>query len=289
MPPVEERKQDFDKNFEEFWNEKAVENTTEKKEAEWQYFASSYLKKRFHFRVSRFQKYAATILVLFTVCASVIYFSNLIFPSEIGETIVSNSGDKIKVFTLPDSTRVRLQPYSEITYANNFKTNRTIALSGKAFFTVKKDKKHPFKVTCLQTVTTVLGTSFTIQQHTTDKKVCIKLYEGSIKMNIKGDTKNWLLSPGEEIISVGKEVKLINFNRFKDFNNTSVQEFIEYLELHYSYKIEIPKKYLAQSITLRIRKEEIPEIIFKTIAEIYDLEFIINNTTKKVVFHTKPQ
>ncbi|WP_417885559.1 FecR family protein [Zunongwangia sp.] len=276
----------FDKDFNDFWNEEAPKCSTKKKEAEWETFASKKLRNKNTSFQFKYWRYAAAIFVLVIASVSFIYFTKSVAFPDAEVTIVSNLGEKIKRVKLPDSSSVQLYPNSKLTYTTNFRANRKVELSGEAFFDVSKDKKHPFSVTCLKTITTVLGTSFSIKQNP-QKSVHIKLYEGSIKMNVKGDYKSWLLAPGEEITYSKNNVLVSNFERFKDFNNTTLKDLISYINQQYSYKIEIPEKYINQKITLRIRKKEMPKTICKTIAEIYDLEFIIDQSSRKIIFYSK--
>lgn len=65
---------------------------------------------------------------------------------------------------LPDGSKVHLNAESELRYATNFDENRTITLSGEAFFEVSRDEKHPFEITTTHGTVTVLGTSFNVEE-----------------------------------------------------------------------------------------------------------------------------
>ena len=61
-------------------------------------------------------------------------------------TVTTKSGDRSTV-CLPDGTQVRLNGSSTLTYPANFNaTNRSVELSGAAYFDVSPDEKHRIEV-----------------------------------------------------------------------------------------------------------------------------------------------
>jgi transmembrane sensor len=69
-----------------------------------------------------------------------------------------------KTLKLPDGSLVYLEPGSTLKYTGNYgKEERTVALTGEAFFEVQHNPAHPFIVASSLINTTVLGTSFNME------------------------------------------------------------------------------------------------------------------------------
>ena len=92
---------------------------------------------------------------------------------------VNNSGKERRI-DLPDGSLVVLANQSEITYRHPFPGSRDVALIGKAFFKVAKDKKRPFIVTSGAISTTALGTVFTVTSFRNASRIVVRLYEGKV-------------------------------------------------------------------------------------------------------------
>ncbi|UOB17953.1 FecR family protein [Abyssalbus ytuae] len=197
--------------------------------------------------------------------------------------IIENPSQQKKLIYLPDSSVVELEPYSRLEYADNFIKNRKIHLQGEAYFKVEKDKQHPFQVFCKETTTTVLGTAFTVKEDP-DNTISIKLYEGSIQMNVKDSTNNWLLSAGEKFVYNQKNLTIEAFNRFIDFNNEPLSAVVQYIRQNYDYKIVLPQDFSNKQVTLRISKKEELSNIINILAEIYNLNPQTNEDLKKITF-----
>jgi ferric-dicitrate binding protein FerR (iron transport regulator) len=94
---------------------------------------------------------------------------------------------------------------SEVTYRTPFVDRRDIALLGKAFFKVAKDKTKPFTVTSGDISTTALGTEFTVTSFEHAHKVIVRLYEGKVVVKAvdkanKKLRKDVYLYPGQAFI-----------------------------------------------------------------------------------------
>lgn len=85
-------------------------------------------------------------------------------PGDVSGTIVEETTVQTpRRVQLPDGSTVTLQPHSRLRYDKVFtQANRTVTLSGQAFFEVTHNPKRPFLVFTDEVVTRVLGTSFTI-------------------------------------------------------------------------------------------------------------------------------
>lgn len=100
--------------------------------------------------------------------------------------------------TLPDRSTVELRAGSTLAYSDDFGTkDRTVKLSGTAFFDVTRNTELPFKVVSGKVVTTVLGTAFNVSEDA--KFVEVTVVRGKVSV---GDHKAvfQLIEPNEKIV-----------------------------------------------------------------------------------------
>ena len=87
---------------------------------------------------------AAAAVVCATFFGARLYDRLLLAHATECYTVTTKCGDRSTV-CLPDGTQVRLNGSSTLTYPANFNaTNRSVELSGAAFFDVSPDDKHRF-------------------------------------------------------------------------------------------------------------------------------------------------
>ncbi|OXG09158.1 FecR family protein [Flavobacterium araucananum] len=266
------------------WDETPISHSDKEKEVSWEEFQSkAFVSKKKQNKFWRY--YAAAAVLIFVFLGTALYFNNDITNTNttLAETTVKNATSILKIIVLPDSSRVELSPNSKIVYASNFALNRKVQLIGEAYFKVTKDKKHPFQVFCNETSTTVLGTSFIVKGYT-QKEVSVELYEGSVEMSVKNQTKKWILKPGEKFTYGNETAVVAGFDRFVDFDNENLSAVSTYIESNYGYKVTIPQQYDNQKITVRINKKEDLTTIVQLIAEMYNLNFEINEKVKQITF-----
>jgi transmembrane sensor len=277
-------KEKIEDEFEKLWNETPISNSDEIKDASWKQFQSkTFPAKKRKFKPWRY--YAAASVLFFVLIGTGIYFNTTSTTESIilAENVIENTTAKIKYIVLPDNSKVELSPNSKILYGNNFALNRKIQILGEAFFKVKKDKQHPFQVFCNETTTTVLGTSFIVKE-SAKKEVTVELFEGSVQMNVKGQDQKWILKPGEKFIYGNQTASVAEFSRFIDFDNEKLAVIAIYMEQNYDYKVILPQEYKDQKITIRINKKEDLKTIVQLIAEMYNLNFEINEDLKQIAF-----
>lgn len=277
---------DIDKELKKVWEEEATQQPDEKKEASWNDFSAKVFEKKPR-KIKPWYYAAAAILLVFLSLSGVLLSDNSFGGNrDMAYTIVENPTTKVKLINLPDSTVVELQPNAKLEYTSDFADNRKINLNGTAFFKVHKDKEHPFRVFCGETTTTVLGTCFTVTEGEEDS-VSVKLYEGSVQMTVKGNSHNWLLSPGEEFVYNEQEVTVEAFNRFKDFDNVPLKSVLKYIRDTYGYEVIMPKSYINMQVTLRLNEKENLTDVIHILAEMYNLTPQINEEIKKVTFKSR--
>lgn len=174
---------------------------------------------------------AASILILFSVFY---YFS--VKPTEYNTVV----GESIQ-FSLPDESSVWLNAKSEISYNKDWENSRDIILNGEAYFEVAKGKK--FTVKTPQGIVTVLGTKFNVKQRNDFFEV--HCFEGSVSVSYN-DTKTILKAndvfsskeSGKQLKNIDKPSWIANKSMF---NNTSLNEVITDISLHYDVTFEVNK------------------------------------------------
>jgi len=151
--------------------------------------------------------------ICFLMIVSYLYFAN---PNTIISTQNSSAQKWINVentegisleINLPDESLVILEPFSTLKYPTYFTTEqRTVFLKGEAFFDIERDTLRPFLVYANETITKVLGTSFTIKAYEGQETVEVDVKSGKVAVyakvssNKKLAQKNIILHTDEEII-----------------------------------------------------------------------------------------
>lgn len=274
---------DIEKKMLEAWNSTPKEQPLAEKEALWNDFAASTFPKKKRRKKWLYSGVAAVLTIALTTSAYLLFNTEPLTESQIAYTIIVNPSAKIKAVFLPDSSVVELEPNAELRYVEEFKTNRHITLTGKAFFKVRKDKQHPFRVSCQETTTTVLGTSFTIDGDTKNT-VEVSLYEGRVQMNVDDSESSWILAPGEQFVYKNEAVAVEAFDRFQDFNNVELRNVLHYIQKTYGYAVEMPEAYLNKKITVRLNKKEAMENVVGIMAQMSNLNPTIDEKLKKITF-----
>ncbi|HEU5147188.1 MAG TPA: FecR domain-containing protein [Chryseosolibacter sp.] len=130
---------------------------------------------------------AASVALL--IAASVGLYLMRIAPREIHYvTSTAQRGEQITV-TLPDSSVVRLNAESSITYPENFEDseNRNVQLVGEAFFEVTRDESKPFIIQSGDLITTVLGTTFNIRGYPEEESIAVTVATGKVSVEVVSD------------------------------------------------------------------------------------------------------
>lgn len=99
--------------------------------------------------------------------------------------------------TLPDGTQVWLNALSSLRFPTVFNgNNRTVELTGEAYFEVQQQAAKPFIVHVGGMQIDVLGTSFNVMAYPDEKQIQTTLIEGAVKVSAKGQAK--MLQPGQQ-------------------------------------------------------------------------------------------
>ncbi|WP_295771673.1 FecR domain-containing protein [uncultured Mucilaginibacter sp.] len=113
-------------------------------------------------------------------------------------TIKTPRGGQFQV-VLSDGSHVWLNTASSLTFPVNFtQQNRTVKLTGEAYFEVAKNAKSPFLVITDKQQVKVLGTHFDINAYADEPVTKTTLLEG--KVSVVTAQKSTTISPGEQAV-----------------------------------------------------------------------------------------
>ncbi len=113
---------------------------------------------------------------------------------------VTNAGE-LKEIQLPDGTSIFLNGNTRIRYdRKNFASNRKFFLDrGEAFFRVRRDTLHPFKIETGSVSVAVLGTSFNVNNSMSTKQVTVEVKTGRVSVLNAKNGANHILTAGKAI------------------------------------------------------------------------------------------
>ncbi|MDE1191517.1 MAG: FecR family protein [Arachidicoccus sp.] len=143
---------------------------------------------------------------------------------------------------LPDQTMVWLDAGSSLKYASTLAGKpRMVYLTGEAYFIVKHDPIHPFRVKVGNQIIEDIGTVFNVNAYDDESSIKATLIQGAIKIGINK------ISPGEQAVIKNNSVHIISVdtmeavgwkNGYFIFNNTEVKEAMKQIARWYNVRIE---------------------------------------------------
>jgi len=227
---------------------------------------------RNQFNLHQLLKYAA-ILILILALPFSYYIGTRSAVSDNSTTTISCAfGDKSSII-LPDSSMVWLNSGSKLTFNSDFKSGaRNVTLEGEAFFSVSKDKEHPFRVKTADIDIEVLGTKFNVKAYPEESSVSTTLVEGSLA--IKSQYGNTRIKPDQKLVfsKVSKKMALREISdttaetEWKDgrlvFRNESLGELAPKLRRWFDVDIVFADERVKQRrFTGVLERESILEVI----------------------------
>ena len=191
-------------------------------------------------------------------------------------TVTTKSGDRSTV-CLPDGTQVRLNGSSTLTYPANFNaTNRSVELSGAAYFDVSPDEKHRFEVKVGNCSVVVKGTKFDVTAYPDDSLITTTLLEGAVGVTApRGET---LLRPGESLtydrFAETTAITHVNTAQYLawiegriEFIDVTIVQLCESLSSLYGVEITLDDRLRADGtfITIRLSNQEALDSVLKAL------------------------
>ncbi|HEY4287768.1 MAG TPA: FecR domain-containing protein [Puia sp.] len=128
-------------------------------------------------------------------------------PNEIMYNTMTTPKGRQFQLVLPDGSHIWLNAASSITYPVSAGNDRTVSITGEAYFEVAQDKSRPFHVKANGMEVEVLGTHFNINSYADEGSIRTTLLEGSVRV-IDG-AEHAVLKPGQQAVVVsGNQAKI---------------------------------------------------------------------------------
>ncbi len=195
---------------------------------------------------------------------------------------------------LADGSKVMLNAYSSLSYPTFFKDEeRSVELSGEAFFKIKKLEKNgtniPFYVKTHTQRIEVLGTEFNVSAYDDDDFTATTLIEGKVSVNVLNSSNKKILYPGEQSY-------LLNDNNSLKINKGTVESAIAWTDGNFLFEDSYLKDilmHISRWYDIDISLRDIPKTrynifisrnnklstVLKMLEKTGDLKFrVINNT-----------
>lgn len=180
-------------------------------------------------------------------------------------TISTARGRQFKV-TLPDGSQVWLNAASSLRYPTAFTGDeRSVEITGEAYFEVAKNEKMPFKVKAnSQLEIQVLGTHFNVNAYEDEEAIRTTLLEGKVKVTpVLGSQ---LAAHRSQLLSPGQQAQIIN-NQLSIINNADVGQVIAWKNGVFNFQdatLETVMRQLARWYDIEVVYEKgIPNIAFE--------------------------
>lgn len=242
-------------------------------------------------------KYAAIIGLMFMVSSTTYYLTNRAATKknvEMAEFFVPFG--ESKMITLPDSSKVWVDAGSMLVYPQDFTSmnTRSVYLTGKASFTVKKNPEKPFIVKTTYMDVEALGTVFTVKSYPSDIYTEATLEKGSVRVDIKGQPLlSSILKPNQQLVYSHKnnsihihavDATLYSMERkgYLIFENATFSQLITTIERKFNVVIQCnSQRYMKESYNVKFAPDETLEDLLNVLQQLNGLHYKIR---KNVVF-----
>ncbi|MCP3895063.1 MAG: FecR family protein [Bacteroides sp.] len=246
-------------------------------------------KKRFH--LPTWTKYAAILAIVF-ISVTVTWFAKdyVSPPDNIHMLQCFVPFDEHTELILPDGTKVWINAGSLLVYPESFDNtaNRSVYLTGEAFFSVTKDPEKPFIVKTAQIDVQALGTEFTVEAYPNEDETRATLEEGSIKVDVF-NKQPYMLKPSEQLVYNRKNDSIsihnIDLDHYKMcragyliFEDASFDELVHGLERRYQTTIHYnSNKYIYGHYNVKFAPHETLYEALEVLKELIDLKYSIKD------------
>lgn len=224
-----------------------------------------------------------------------------LFALQTGRVEVVNSSLAWMMLSLPDSSSILLSKNSKLSYSpKQFIDRREVALTGDAFFEVRKKSQKPFYVHSGDLVTKVTGTSFSIKSDVDHQKIQLVVKSGQVGISLadlKGKRQgaelhlkaNQLLTFDKKHNSLDKKdvenATLLGISIEKQnftFKKTPIKDVFQILENAYGVQISYDQTKTSNCNITAILGDEPLDLKLKTICEVLEAKYHIHNNDIQV-------
>ncbi|SHE85867.1 FecR family protein [Pedobacter caeni] len=157
------------------------------------------------------------------------------------------ANNEVLLKTLPDGSELTINKKSQLSYASDFKNDRSVRLdSGEVFFSVAHDKTRPFVIKADQVSVEVVGTSFNVKHDKNQTQVIVETGIVKVRLGneeirlIKGERVS-ISNVTKKLIKEQSEDQLYNYYRSKQFicTGNTLAEVAQVLSEAYGVKITV--------------------------------------------------
>lgn len=233
--------------------------------------------------------WAVALSVIVVAFLLSLFVSMYIFEESESVTAYETTGAEQRIITLSDGSVVRLNRDSkiEVDKSYNENGNRTIRLTGEAFFDIAEHPDRPFMVEVKNAVIQVLGTAFNVKSA---EEVMVAVQQGLVSLRYRDHEEKsaaslvagqlGLLSPGGHEVVI-EETNIENYMSWKNgylrFESMPFSEVATQLERIYGFEQKVQDEAIA-SYRLTAYTERIkPEEVLNNIALALDLTYVHEN------------
>lgn len=196
------------------------------------------------------------------------------------------SGNAPREVTLPDGSRVTLNRASRLRYAAEFGgETRLVALTGEAFFDVKRNPGKPFVIDARGTEVRVLGTSFNVNAATPN--VTVTVATGTVRFSGKSEKNRRsgvILTKAETATFRAEADTILKGNRANPnalayktrvllFEATPLSEVVEALNHTYGANLTLDRALRTCPLTATFANEPL-DTILGVLADTYRLRIV---------------
>lgn len=209
-------------------------------------------------------------------------------------TLTTQRGNQYQLI-LPDGSKAWLNAASSIRFPTAFTGGkRKVEITGEVYFEVARQARMPFIVKINDDAEVeVLGTQFNVNAYSDEENVKTTLVEGSVKVNIRQDTRSILLKPGQQLkLSPNALPQLVDDadvdlvvawkNGLFAFDNVPIGDIMRQLSRWYDVQVDYGGLEIVRHYTGSIRRQVNLSQVLNMLELAGGVEFSIDEKGKKV-------
>lgn len=203
--------------------------------------------------------------------------------TEWGVVTYQTAYGETKAIVLPDSSTVILNANSTLTHQADWKDypDRTVTLTGEAFFTVRHVRDHrKFLVQTPTVVVEVVGTAFNVHHRRGRAQIALREGKVTLRQNTLAQPQDITMQPGDlvDVADTGYTQKQVDVaqriswtNNELVFDGTTLAEIAQLLEDNYGLTVRLADPTLASKQFRGRAPADDPENLMKQLQKVFQL------------------
>lgn len=219
---------------------------------------------------------AASLLVLLSAVIPVFLHFN-----ETTITIIAQQGERTRI-VLPDSSIAYLNSGSAMSYSSHMRgSERTVTLSGEAYFEVKHNPSKPFIVESRTLKTRVLGTRFVVSDYP-GENASVVVRSGKVGVATPDNKQLAILEKDQRVyykngVAMRESVAAKDYYSWKDgsivFNEANLKQVIHILNRRFNVNIVLTSAFDKKCTITGSYPDQRIEDVLKSLQFIYGIEY----------------